>query len=111
MNPNDSPDRTFSLQFYGGGRLRWTFSDAGENRPHGSVYAVQAENAAATSSLLDGKWHHAVAVRRWRKPSGATLELWIDGKQIARTDIPLCVSMRKFWDKLPHPDNPTWVGG
>jgi len=109
--PGDSRAGTFSLQFYGGGRLRWMFADGAENMPKGMVHAVQAVPASSTPSLLDGKWHHVAAVRRWRQPSGATLELWIDGARIAATDIPGRVDMRRFWDKLPHPDDPPEVGG
>ncbi|WP_269716387.1 LamG domain-containing protein [Caulobacter sp. NIBR2454] len=108
---------TFSLQFYGGGRLRWMFADdkvnasmtAGE--PQGSVYAVQAWPAATTPSLLDDKWHHVVAVRRWRAPEGATLELWIDGARVAATDIATRTDMRRFWDQLAHPRDPKELGG
>jgi hypothetical protein len=102
---------TFSLQFYGGGRLRWMFADSKENMPQGMVYAVQAGPARTTPSLVDGKWHHVAAVRRWRQPAGAVLELWIDGAMVAKTDIPLRVDMRQYWDKLPHPDDPPQVGG
>ena len=109
--PGDSRAGTFSLQFYGGGRLRWMFADGAEGMPKGMVHAVQARPAASVPSLLDGKWHHVAAVRRWRQPSGATLELWIDGARIAATDIPGRVDMRRFWDSLPHPDDPPEVGG
>ena len=102
---------TFSLQFYGGGRLRWMFADSKENMPKGMVYTAQATPATATPSLLDGKWHHVAAVRRWRQPEGAVLELWIDGALVGKTDIPRRVNMRQFWDKLPHPDDPPEVGG
>jgi hypothetical protein len=111
FSPGDSRAGTFSLQFYGGGRLRWMFADSAENMPQGMVYAVQAHPASTAPSLLDGKWHHVAAVRRWRQPSGATLELWIDGVRTAATDIPLRVNMRRFWAKLPHPANPPEVGG
>jgi hypothetical protein len=107
----DSRAGTFSLQFYGGGRLRWMFADSAADMPKGMVYAVQGKPAPATPSLLDGKWHHVAAVRRWRQPSGATLELWIDGARIGSTDIPLRTNMRQFWDKLPHPNDPPELGG
>jgi hypothetical protein len=111
FGPGDSRAGTFSLQFYGGGRLRWMFADSAENMPKGMVHAVQAGPARTVPSLLDGKWHHVAAVRRWRQPSGATLELWIDGVQIAKTEIPLRVNMRQFWDKVPHPNDPPEMGG
>lgn len=102
---------TFSLQFYAGGRLRWMFADGKEGLPQGMVWAVQAPAKTAAPSLLDGQWHHVAAVRRWRARSGATLELWIDGVRIGSTDIPERIDMRRFWDKLPHPDDPPEVGG
>ncbi len=102
---------TFSLQFYGGGRLRWMFADSKENMPKGMVYTAQAFPATDAPSLLDGKWHHVAAVRRWRQPEGAVLELWIDGALVGKTDIPHRVNMRQFWDKLPHPEDPPEVGG
>jgi len=111
FGPGDSREGTFSLQFYGGGRLRWMFADTKEGMPKGMVHAVQAWPAASTPSLLDGRWHHVVAVRRWREPSGATLELWVDGKRIAATDIPHRTDMRRFWDKLAHPGDPAELGG
>lgn len=111
FGPGDSRAGTFSLQFYGGGRLRWMFADGAGNMPKGMVHAVQSRPTESTPSLLDGKWHHVAAVRRWRQPAGATLELWIDGIRIGATDIPGRVNMRRFWDKLPHPDDPPEVGG
>lgn len=107
----DTREGTFSLQFYGGGRLRFMFADDKASAPKGMVHAVQAWPASTTPSLLDGKWHHVVAVRRWREPAGATLELWIDGRRIAATDIPHRTDMRRFWDKLSHPGDPAELGG
>lgn len=52
--PGDTREGTFSLQFYGGGRLRWTFADAKGGMPKGMVYAVQAWPATSTPSLLAG---------------------------------------------------------
>lgn len=110
-DPGDSREGTFSLQFYGGGRLRWMFADAGTGMPKGMVHAVQAWPAATTPSLLDGRWHHVVALRRWRDPGGAMLELWIDGRMIAATPIASRTDMRRFWNKLAHPDDPAALGG
>lgn len=107
----NSREGSFSLQLYGGGRLRWTFADGKEGLPKGMVWAVQAWPAKNAPSLLDGKWHHAIAVRRWREPSGATLELWVDGTMVGSTDIPGRVDMRKWWDHLAHPDDPKELGG
>lgn len=107
----DSREGTLSLQMYGGGRLRFMFADTKEQMPKGMVYAVQAWPATKAPSLLDGKWHHVVALRRWREPAGATLELWIDGALIDAKDIPYRTNMRKFWDKLAHPRDPKELGG
>jgi hypothetical protein len=110
-SPLDSREGTFSLQFYGGGRLRWMFADDADVVPIGKVWAVQAQPARSTASLLDGKWHQVSCVRRWTEDSKAQLELWIDGKLIAAQKIPQRVNMRRFWDSLPHPDNPKNLGG
>ena len=58
----DTRESTFSLQMYGGGRIRWMFADKDLEIP-GKVYAVQAYPAAAVTSFLDGKWHHIACVR------------------------------------------------
>lgn len=100
---------TFSLQFYGGGRLRWMFADDGDVAPVGKVWAVEAY--PANSTLLDSKWHNVNCVRRWVGASKAQLELWIDAKLIGSQVIPMRVNMRQFWDQLPHPRNPGYVGG
>ena len=102
---------TFSLQFYGGGRLRWMFADDGDVVPLGKVWTVEAFPASGSPSLLDGKWHHVTCIRRWVKETKAQLELWIDGKLIGSQLIPMRVNMRPFWDSLPHPRNPKAVGG
>lgn len=101
---------TFSLQFHGGGRLRWMFAD-GDLAIPGKVYAVQAWPATSTPSLLDGRWHHVVAQRRWAESGGAVLELWIDGDRVAYRDIADRVDMRRWWDDLAHPDDPAELGG
>lgn len=111
FGPGDPRDGTFSLQFYGGGRLRWMFADDAEVIPVGKVWAVQAFPARNTPSLLDGKWHSVACVRRWTEDGKAQLELWVDGKQIAAQKIPQRVNMRKYWDSLPHPNNPKNLGG
>ncbi len=71
-------DGTFSLQFYGGGRLRWQLGDQGA-AGSGGVWGVQAHPASSTPSLLDGRWHHVACVRRWQAQTQAALELWVDG--------------------------------
>jgi len=107
----DDREGTFSLQFYGGGRLRWMFADDADVIPVGKVWAVEAYPAKATRSLLDGRWHQVTCVRRWREGGKARLELWIDGKLLAQQPIPMRVNMRQFWDSPPHPRNPETVGG
>jgi len=102
---------TLSLQLYGGGRLRFMFADAKDQMPKGMVYGVQAWPAKKAPSLLDGKWHHVVALRRWREPNGSTLELWVDGQLIDAVDIPRRTNMRRYWDKLAHPADPIELGG
>lgn len=69
---------TFSLQFYGGGRVRWTLGDQGTPGP-GDVWGVQAWPATLAPSLLDGRWHHLACIRRWQGTTQARLELWVDG--------------------------------
>ncbi len=102
---------TFSLQLYGGGRVRWTFADPSADTVVGKVWAVQAWPANTTPSLLDGRWHHVACVRRWTGESGATLELWIDGRLVATQEIPTRTDMRIYWDSVPHPQDPPELGG
>lgn len=109
--PGATREGSFGLQFHGGGRLRWLFADGGEGMPAGGVWAVQAWPASTSPSLLDGRWHHVAAVRRWRAPEGATLELWVDGARVAATGIPHRTDMRRFWRSLPHPQDPPEIGG
>jgi hypothetical protein len=111
FGPGDPRDGSIGLQLYGGGRVRFTFADKAEGMPKGGVYAVQAAVTKDAPSLLDGKWHHIVAQRRWRDPAGATLELWVDGRQIASTDIPDRTNMREFWNTPNHPKDPRELGG
>ena len=107
----DSRAGTFSLQLFGGGRVRWTFSDDDRVVPVGMVWAVQPAPGNKAPSLLDGRWHHLACVRRWSEPAGADLELWIDGALVAKTSIPQRVNMRHFWDAVPHPKDPKELGG
>lgn len=51
FNPENTREGTFSLQFYGGGRLRWMFADDGEVVPVGKVWTAQAFPAASSPSL------------------------------------------------------------
>ncbi len=92
-NNNSFEQGTCSVQFYGGGRLRWQFGDGG-SVPSGGVWAVQAFPATNSPTLLDGAWHEVSLVRRWSGVSDASLELWIDGALVGsetsdvRTDMP-----------------------
>lgn len=111
FDPADSREGTFSLQFYGGGRLRWMFADDGLVVPLGMVWSAQAAPATKVPSLLDGQWHQVTCVRRWTGDSGAMLELWIDGALAGRQAIPQRVNMRRYWDSPPHPRTPKELGG
>lgn len=100
-NNNDFKSGTFSIQFYGGGRVRWLFGDGVDAGP-GGHWAVQAHPADTTPSLLDGAWHRVALVRRWgADPAGADLELWVDGKQISTQKTTARTDMRQFFDTWP----------
>jgi len=96
-------DGTFSLQLYGGGRLRWQLGDRGSAGP-GNVWGVQAHPASTAPSLLDGRWHHVACVRRWQGASQAALELWVDGVPLdtevsdVRTDL---AALWASWSGFP----------
>ncbi len=87
---------TFSLQVYGGGRLRWLFGDGVQNT--GGPWAVQAWPATSTPSLLDGAWHQVTLVRRFPNGASATLEMWIDGQLIASETSSAQTDMGFWWD-------------
>lgn len=112
-NNNSPADGTFSLQFYGGGRLRWLFGDGACNCP-GGHWGVGAYPAANTPSLLDGNWHQVTLVRRWRQPTGAALELWIDGVLIDSENTPARTNMWttywQNWTGFPT-EQPGWFWG
>lgn len=84
---------TFSLQFYGSGRIRWLFGDGGSQ-----LLGVQAYPASNTASLLDGNWHQVTLVRRWSGTGGSLLELWIDGLLVATETSLLQTNMRNYWN-------------
>ena len=73
---------TFSVQLYGGGRVRWLFGDGASGGLAGDLWAVQASQTSSAPSMLDGAWHHLALVRRFSGASQSTLELWIDGALI-----------------------------
>jgi hypothetical protein len=93
-------DGTFSLQFYGGGRVRWLFGDGGSPGP-GGIWSVGAYPASLTPSLLDGLWHQLTLVRRFTGGAGSALELWIDGRLVDTETTPLRTNMRTWWDSWP----------
>ncbi len=93
-------DGTFSLQFYGGGRVRWLFGDGASGGP-GGVWSIGAYPATTTPSLLDGEWHQLTLVRRWPVASGAELELWIDGALVGSETSTLRTDMTFWWDTWP----------
>ena len=100
---NSSFDQgTFSLQFYGGGRLRWLFGDGVFAGP-GGHWSVGAFPATSTPSLLDGAWHQVTCVRRFVGTSSADLELWIDGVLIDTETTPVRANMRTWWDSWGGP--------
>jgi len=97
-NNNAFEDGTFSLQFYGGGRVRWDFGD-GQSAGPGGHWSVQAYPANTTASLLDGQWHQVTCLRRWDGGTGAILELWVDGSLIATETTPARTNMATaYWN-------------
>ncbi len=88
---------TFSLQFYGGGRVRWHFGDGAVAGP-GRHWSVEAFPASTTPSLLDGAWHQVTLVRRWAGAAQADLELWVDGALVATETSSERTDMRTYWD-------------
>lgn len=99
-NNSSFEDGTFSLQFYGGGRVRWDFGDGASQT--GGHWAVQAWPASTTPSVLDGNWHQVTCVRRWSGASSADLELWIDGALIATETSNLRTNMwTTYWNSWP----------
>jgi len=96
-NNNTFRNGTFSLQFYGGGRVRWLFGD-GANAGPGGHWSVGAFPATNAPSLLDGQWHQVTLVRRWSGASAAALELWIDGTLIDSETSTARTDMRQWWN-------------
>jgi hypothetical protein len=112
-NNNDPAQGTFSLQFYGAGRVRWLFGDGACNCP-GGHWGIGAYPAANAPSLLDGNWHQLTLVRRWVQPSGAQLELWINGVLIDTEFTPARTNMYttfwQNWSGFPT-EQPGWFWG
>ncbi len=111
-NNRDFSRGTFSLQFYGSGRLRWLFGDRG-SVPPGGVWAVQGDVTANAPNLVDGAWHHVALVRRFAGAAGADLEMWIDGQLIDTETSDVRTDMNEFWsDWSEFPDGqPGWFFG
>lgn len=86
---------TFSLQLYGGGRVRWLFGDGAVSRA-GGVWSVGAHPASSTPSLLDGAWHRLAMVRRFAGAT-TTLELWIDGAMVDAEVVEDRADMTRYW--------------
>ncbi len=96
-NNSSFKDGTFSLQFVGGGRVRWDFGDGAQRT--GGHWAVQAWPSNTTPSLLDGGWHHIACVRRWVGEQEAALELWVDGGLVATETSDRRTNMRTaYWN-------------
>jgi hypothetical protein len=96
---------TFSLQFYGGGRVRWLFGDGFDPGDNGH-WSVGVYPASGTPSLLDGRWHHLAMVRRWQGASSSALELWIDGALIDTELSPGRTDMTQWWSSWSgYPQN------
>lgn len=87
---------TFSLQFYGRGRVRWMLGDLGERA--GGVQAAQAYPATSAPHLLDGAWHRVALVRRHLRATESSLELWIDGDMIASETSTERTDLRRWFD-------------
>lgn len=88
---------TFSVQIYGGGRLRWLFGDGSLVGP-GNFFGIEEWPASGTPSLLDGLWHQASLVRRYTGMTSATLELWIDGALVASETTNVRTNMQTaYW--------------
>ncbi len=91
---------TFSLQFYGGGRLRWLFGD-GTFAGSGGHFSVGAYPATQTPSLIDAKPHLVATVRRFKGSTQSDLELWIDGKLVDTETSTARTDMRSYWNTWP----------
>lgn len=103
---------TFSLQHYGGGRIRWELGDGASPGP-GGIWAVQAFPATETPSLLDEQPHLVAAVRRFSGSASSDLELWVDGALVATETSPVRTNLRDYWDGWPGfpPGQSGWFWG
>ena len=101
---------TFSLQFYGGGRIRWHFGDTHAVYA-GDPWVIQAYPANSTTSLLDGNWHLITCQRKWTGIDSARLELWVDTTLVADTSSPLRTDMTTLWDSWTGWPQGGWFWG
>jgi hypothetical protein len=108
-NNGGFPNGTFTLQFYGGGRLRWLFGDGEDTITAASHWSVGDGRAVNAPALLDGNWHQVTLVRRWTGTTQALLELWIDGALIHSETSDRRTNMRQWWDGYPA-DGPSQGG-
>ena len=100
-NNNDFSAGTFSVQFYGEGRLRWLLGDGG-SVPTGGCWAVQAHPATNVPTLLDGAWHQVALVRRWTGLTDAQLEVWVDTTLIAQETSDARIDLyNTYWNNWP----------
>jgi len=102
-NISSFSEGTFSLQFYGGGRVRWLLGDGTSVLPSGEpllggVLSAGVHPADATPSLVNGNWHQLTLVRRWSGADQADLELWIDGALVDTQTSTARTNMRQYWD-------------
>jgi chitodextrinase len=104
---------TFTLQFYGRGRVRWLFGDGASGNVSGRVWSVGAYPATDAPTLLDGQWHHIALVRRFSGSSGSQLELWQDGVLIDTENSSTRANMRQWWDSWSgfYSDQRGWFWG
>jgi len=98
---------TFSLQMYGGGRVRWHFYDSA------AEWGIQGANVDTAPNVVDGNWHQISLVRRWVGTSDAALELWVDGAQVGQVISSARDNMRDYWDTWANflPGNEGWFWG
>ncbi len=97
---------TFSLQFYGGGRLRWHWE--GQNE----YVVAQAWPANTTPSLLDGDWHLISCIRSFiTETDSSLLELWVDDGLVATEKTSSQTNMHTYWDNWNGWAQPGWFLG
>lgn len=96
-NNNEFANGTFSLQFYGSGRVRWLFGDGTGSNP-GGVWSIGAFPASSGPNIVDGQWHQVTLVRRFVGAAASDLELWIDGVLIDTETSGLRTDMRTWWN-------------